>query len=283
MRTIHGLACAAAALLALTATSAAAAPGAKAKVLSPGQVGALMKKAKFKVAGVYRKGPSYVVRATGPTGNDVVLAVDGKSGKIIGLDVVKWAPKAKRVRRGSRGNAFTGDVYEFGVSISLPSLSTWVVYGPAVWTTTTNDTWIEVETTTVTWTEVTYEETITEVSYETYEAEYSEEYDIRLEEDVVDSYEAAEESIEETSVEETTVEETTVEETEVEETQVDAADDADDGMADDGDSADAGGDDDGAADDGGDDGGDDGAAEDGGDDDAGDAGGDDEQVVEVVT
>ena len=217
------LACAGAALLAVSATAAAAAPSAKLKVLSPGQVGALMAKAKFKVSGVYRKGPSYVVRATGPTGNDVILAVDGKSGKIIGLDVVKWAPNAKRVKRGSRGNAFTGDVYEFGVSISLPALATWLVYEPAVWT-STNDTWIEVETTTVSWTEVTYEESVTEVSYETYTEEYSEEFDVSLEEEV-SSYEEAEASIEEVSYTETSEE--TVETTE-EMSDADDGGDADD-------------------------------------------------------
>lgn len=227
MKSTTRLACAAAAMLAFAATGAAAAP--KAKVISPRQVAGLMTKAKFKVAGVYRKGVDYVVRATGPTGNDVIVAVDGKSGKIIGLDVVKWAPSAKRVKRGSRGNAFTGDVYEFGVSISLPTLNTWVVYDDRAWTTGSD--WIEVEPVTVSWTEVTYETTVTEVSYETYTEEYTEEYGESLQEEV-SSYETAEETITEEYTETTTTEETTVEEsTET----VDQGDDNDSGGQDGGD------------------------------------------------
>jgi len=214
----------------------AAAEAPKAKVAAPGQVAAMMKQAKFEVAGVYRNGSSYVVEAKGPSGNQVLAAVDGRTGKIIGLDVVKWAPGAKRVKRGSRGDAFTGDVYEFGVAVPVTALATWVSYEPAVWTSTASE-WIEVETTAATWSEVTYEESVTEVAYESYVEEYSEAYDISLEEEVT-AYEVAETDIGADEATETVeVSETaTVETAEAVETAEDPGGDepADEGGADDG-------------------------------------------------
>jgi hypothetical protein len=211
MRSIGRLACAAAcvALLAISVGCGAApakkeAPpaAAKAKVASPGQVASMMKQARFEVAGVYRNGAAYVVKAKGPSGNEVLAAVDGRTGKIIGMDVVKWAPGAKRVKRGSRGGAFTGDVYEFGVVVPVAALATWVTYEPVQWATST-DAWIEVETTTTTWSEVTYEEGVTEVAYESYVEEYTEDYGVELDE-AVSAYEVAEADIEDATVTETT-------------------------------------------------------------------------------
>ncbi|MGZ8362514.1 MAG: hypothetical protein ACXW3D_01530 [Caulobacteraceae bacterium] len=246
----------------------------KAKIIPPSKVATLMKQAKFQVSGIYRKGPSYVVRAKGLTGNDVIVVVDGKSGKIIGLDVVKWAPGAKRVKRGSRGAKFTGDVYEFGVSISLPVLLTWEVYSPATWT-STSSAWIEVDSVSVSWSSVTYEESVTEVSYETYSEEYSEEYSVSLEEEV-SSYESYEETIEEssesvetseTSEESVTTEESSEESSESVESSEEHHEDAD--SSDDGGNDDPGDADDGGGDDGGDDSGGDSGGDDGGGDDPG--------------
>ncbi len=250
MKSIERLACAGACVVLLAAlgacgaapsksTTAPAAAAVKAKVASPGAVAAMMKQARFEVSGVYRNGASYVVKAKGPSGNEVLAAVDGKTGKIIGMDVVKWAPGAKRVKRGSRGNAFTGDVYEFGVAVPVAALATWVTYQPEQWVATTDE-WIEVEGVTATWEEVTYEESVTEVAYETYVEEYSEDYGISLEEEVT-AYETAEADIEDVTVTET-VDETVIETAEVTE-QVDQGGAADDG----GDAgADAGADDAGA-------------------------------------
>lgn len=174
---------------------AQAAPPRKDRVIPPARVSALMKAAKFKVLAMYRKGANWVVRAKGASGNEVLTVLDGRNGKIIGLDVVKWAPGARRVARGSRGNTFTGDVYEFGYSVPVAALATWVVYEEASWSVTTTE-WLEVTVETVTWSEVTYESSVTEVSYEEYSVEYSETYDVSLTE-TVSSYESYEETIEE--------------------------------------------------------------------------------------
>lgn len=196
--------------LATTATAAAAgvislsvvglpAQAAKAskseRVISPARVNALMSSAKLKVQTMQRRGDTYVVKAKGLSGNEVVVVVDGRKGDIIGLDVVKWAPGAKRIKRGSRGKAFTGDVYEFGVTLTLAALVGWTPYDSRAWSSTSVE-WIEVTYETVTFTEVTYETTIIEESYETYSEEYSESYGVDLEETVT-TYEETETSFEE--------------------------------------------------------------------------------------
>jgi len=165
------------------------------RVISPAKVNALMTSAKLKVQTMQRRGDTYVVKAKGLSGNEVVVVVDGRKGDIIGLDVVKWAPGAKRIKRGSRGKAFTGDVYEFGVTLSVAALVGWTLYDNRSWASTGVD-WIEVTYETVTFTEVTYETTIIEESYEVYTEEYSESYGVDLEETIT-TYEETESSIEE--------------------------------------------------------------------------------------
>ena len=165
-------AAAAATAFLLLAGHAQAAPPRKDRVIPPARVTVLMKAAKFKVLAMYRKGANWVVRAKGASGNEVLTVLDGRTGKIIGLDVIKWAPGARRVTRGSRGNAFTGDVYEFGYSVPVAALATWVVYEEASWSVTTTE-WLEVTVETISWSEVTYESSVTEISYEAYSVEYS--------------------------------------------------------------------------------------------------------------
>jgi|GEM_PF-3267550 len=165
------------------------------RVISPAKVSALMTSAKLKVQSIQRRGDTYVVKAKGLSGNEVVVVVDGRKGDIIGLDVVKWAPGAKRIKRGSRGKAFTGDVYEFGVTLSVAALVGWTLYDSRSWASTGVD-WIEVTYEPVTFTEVTYETTVIEESYEVYTEEYSESYGVDLEETIT-TYEETETSIEE--------------------------------------------------------------------------------------
>jgi hypothetical protein len=180
----------------LPAQAAQAAQAAKSgRVISPAKVNALMTSAKLKVQSMQRRGDTYVVNAKGLSGNEVVVVVDGRKGDIIGLDVVKWAPGAKRIKRGSRGKAFTGDVYEFGVTLTVAALVGWTLYDSRSWASTGVD-WIEVTYEPVTFTEVTYETTVIEESYEVYTEEYSESYGVELEETIT-SYEETETSIEE--------------------------------------------------------------------------------------
>lgn len=233
MKMVGWLAAASVGMLACLSVGCSQPAQAKAKVMAPAKVARLMKQSKLEVAGVYRKGANYVVKAKGPSGNEVLVAVDGASGKILGLDVVKWAPGAKRVKRGSRGAAYSGDVYEFGQVAPVAALSTWVVYEPAQWVSTGPE-WIEVETTPVSWTEVTYEENVTEVTYEEYAVEYAETYEVSLEEEA-HAYEVAEETATEETVE--TVETAQTVETEETVEQGDTADTADH-AADDGGDAD---------------------------------------------
>jgi len=175
------------------------------RVISPAKVNALMTSAKLKVQTMQRRGDTYVVKAKGLSGNEVVVVVDGRKAEIIGLDVVKWAPGAKRIKRGSRGKAFTGDVYEFGVTLTLAALVGWTPYDSRAWTSTSVE-WIEVTYEPVTFTEVTYETTIIEETYESYSEEYSESYGVELEETVT-SYEETETSVEESFEMEETMEE----------------------------------------------------------------------------
>jgi membrane-associated HD superfamily phosphohydrolase len=86
-------------------------------------------------------------------------------------------------------------VYEFGVTLTLAALVGWTPYDSRAWSSTSVE-WIEVTYETVTFTEVIYETTIIEESYETYSEEYSESYGVDLEETVT-TYEETETSFEE--------------------------------------------------------------------------------------
>lgn len=141
------------------------------RTMAPGAVTRSLQGRGFTPTNVRRRGDTYVVDATSRNGNQVRMVVDGRRGQIRGMDVRRWAPGQRRIARGSRGNGFVNDAYEFGVTLDDAYLADWVVYDEASWDST--DAWIEYEDVTDwEWSEVTYEESIEEWSYEEYEAEY---------------------------------------------------------------------------------------------------------------
>jgi hypothetical protein len=152
------------AIAAVTCLVAATSAYAANRIWSPHKVTQQFVAKQFKIEDVRRKGSTYVVLATGPKGNKVRLVVDGKTGKVRGMDVVKWASGARRVRRGSHGTAFFSEFYEFGVTIPEAQYVTWVDYDAPAWISSVE--YVEVTTDEyteeVTFEEVTYEETVTE-------------------------------------------------------------------------------------------------------------------------
>ena len=143
------------------------------QTMSPGAVTRSLQGRGFTPTNVRRRGGTYVVDARGPSGNDVRMVVDGRAGQIRGMDVRRWAPGQRRISRGSRGNRFVNDTYEFGVTLEDALLADWVLYEEADWV--SDEAWIEYEEVEEwEWSEITYEESIEEYSYEEWEAEYGE-------------------------------------------------------------------------------------------------------------
>ena len=103
------------------------------RAMSPGAVSRVITERGFRPSSVRRRGSTYVVDAVGKSGNQVRLIVDGKAGQIKGMDVIRWAPGAKRIAKGSRGDGFVNDAYEFGVTVPDSYLANWVVYQPDQW------------------------------------------------------------------------------------------------------------------------------------------------------
>lgn len=160
----------------LTDTQAAAVehappPG---KAMSPGAVNKVLSDRGFKTDAVRRKGSTYVVDATGKTGNKVRMVIDGKAGQIKGLDVIRWAPGAKRIKKGSRGVAFVNDTYEFGYTLPDTYFVDWIIYQPVQWITYVP--WIDYgdDYVITDWSEVTYESYVEEVTYEQWVEYYGE-------------------------------------------------------------------------------------------------------------
>ncbi|WP_298162439.1 hypothetical protein [Brevundimonas sp.] len=135
------------------------------KALSPGGVNKVLTDRGFTPEKVRRRGSTYVVDAVGKTGNKVRLVIDGKAGQIKGLDVIRWAPGAKRIAKGSRGATFVNDTYEFGYTLPDSYFADWINYQPAQWQVW--EPWIDYgdEYVIDDWNEVYYEDFVDEISY----------------------------------------------------------------------------------------------------------------------
>ncbi len=135
------------------------------KALSPGGVNKVLTDRGFTPQNVRRRGSTYVVDAVGKTGNQVRLVIDGKAGQIKGLDVIRWAPGAKRIAKGSRGATFVNDTYEFGYTLPDSYFVDWIIYQPAQWQVW--EPWIDYgdEYVIDDWNEVYYEDYVDEISY----------------------------------------------------------------------------------------------------------------------
>lgn len=154
-----------------SAAAAQVAMAPEGRTMSPGAVTRSLQGRGFTPTNVRRRGGTYVVDARGSSGNDVRLVVDGRAGQIRGMDVLRWAPGQKRIARGSRGNRFVNDTYEFGVTLEDALLLSWILYGADEWN--SDVAWIEYEEVTDwEWSEIYYEDTVEEVSYELWEEEY---------------------------------------------------------------------------------------------------------------
>jgi hypothetical protein len=153
---------------------------ASAKAFGPNKIAALITGHKFKIDDMKRKGATYVVVADGPKGNKVQFVVDAKDGKVKGMDVIKWAPGAKRVTRNSHGDDFFDEFYEFGVTVPAAVYATWTDYSETQWEDTSESS-EEIE--------LTSEESSEEVSTEevSYEENIQEENETTAEEETVEA------------------------------------------------------------------------------------------------
>lgn len=72
------------------------------ELISPRRVHRILRRSGFSDVGAIRlRGPNYVVEAVGPRGNLVRVIIDGRSGDITGLRVIRWAkPRDHRHDRG---------------------------------------------------------------------------------------------------------------------------------------------------------------------------------------
>ena len=132
MRLDPGLAFAAALMLGAPALAALPASAEAAEHLrSPYQVASDLGARGYRVADLRRMGAAYAVAATGPSGNRVLLTVDGRSGEIVGLQVLKWAPGVKP--RPAHGARYVDDTYVFGRLAPPKKTAGWTRYRPEEW------------------------------------------------------------------------------------------------------------------------------------------------------
>jgi len=215
--------CVAAVLLHL---SAAALPGvgtayaAGHKVRSAHFLTTTLEKKSFKIDGVHRKGQVYFVKVT-QDGTTAILAIDGYSAEIVGLNVLVLAPGATAKARGIGGNHFVDLTYEYGYVVEE------TVYDASYELT------VEEISVTEEYTEVSYEES-EEVTYEEVEETAEADLDDGTAEDPAGDAEAdANDDADDGDADDAAAD----------------ADDASDDASDDGDGDDAGDSDDGGADD----------------------------------
>jgi hypothetical protein len=100
------------------------------QALSPNAIAVGLRESHMQIQEMYRKGPAYAVVAIGPNKNKVLLMVDGRSGEVIGMNVLagvvpitpSWVP------------IFVNDRHPFGVVVPEVIYQHWDRYTEAQWT-----------------------------------------------------------------------------------------------------------------------------------------------------
>jgi len=101
------------------------------QALSPAAIATELSHKGFRVAEMYRKGPAYAVTATGPSGNKVLMMVDGGSGVILGLNVLTAVVRV--VPETSPQPVFIDDRHPFGAVVPAVIYDTWQRYDEPQW------------------------------------------------------------------------------------------------------------------------------------------------------
>jgi hypothetical protein len=101
------------------------------QVMSPPAIAARLGKQGFRVDEMYRKGLAYAVTADGPSGNKVLLMVDGRSGVILGLNVL--AAKVAVVPQRAPNAVYTDDRHPFGAVVPAVVYVSWQRYDQPQW------------------------------------------------------------------------------------------------------------------------------------------------------
>ena len=100
-------------------------------VMSPSAIAVRLGKQGFRVDEMYRKGLAYAVTADGPSGNKVLLMVDGRSGVILGLNVL--AAKVAVVPQRAPNAVYTDDRHPFGAVVPAVVYVSWQRYDQPQW------------------------------------------------------------------------------------------------------------------------------------------------------
>jgi hypothetical protein len=101
------------------------------QVLSPSAIAARLGQKGFRVSEMYRKGSAYAVTAMGPSGNKVLLMVDGRSGVILGLNVL--AAKVAVAPQRAPTAVFIDDRHPFGAVVPAVVYDSWQRYDQPQW------------------------------------------------------------------------------------------------------------------------------------------------------
>ena len=101
------------------------------QVMSPSALAVRLGKQGFRVDEMYRKGLAYAVTADGPSGNKVLLMVDGRSGVILGLNVL--AAKVAVVPQRAPNAVYTDDRHPFGAVVPGVVYVSWQRYDQPQW------------------------------------------------------------------------------------------------------------------------------------------------------
>jgi hypothetical protein len=99
--------------------------------LPPGAIAQRLTRQRFKIQKMYRKGPAYAVAATGPSGNKVLMMVDGRSGGILGLNVLTAVVQVTPQRAPNA--VFIDDRHPFGAVVPAVIYDTWQEYSETQW------------------------------------------------------------------------------------------------------------------------------------------------------
>jgi hypothetical protein len=108
------------------------------KIYSPGMIARDLEKRGYRIEKMKRKGTTYSVTATGPNRNRVQITVDGRSGDIVGLAVLKPADNLigaiAAIVRAATGTRYVDDWHPFGIIVPDIYQTRWTVVSTEVWT-----------------------------------------------------------------------------------------------------------------------------------------------------
>jgi len=115
-----------------------AATAARGQALSPSAINRKLAAKRYRVQEMYRNGSAYQVKAVGPSGSKVEMMVDGRSGAILGLNVLSGLAAIANAVFGPNHHmhtAYVDDRTPFGAVVPSVVYSKWKPYSPRDWNT----------------------------------------------------------------------------------------------------------------------------------------------------